>query len=62
MTSQVGVPNDFVLVVGYDRFKQLYDVQKTHGQLQQVYADLLQGGRTPVEAKAGLQSDLSKNF
>jgi PilZ domain len=22
VTSQVGVPNDFVLVVGYDRFKQ----------------------------------------
>ena len=47
---------------GYDRFKQLYDVQKTHGQLQQVYAELLQDDPTPVEAKAALQSDLSKNF
>jgi hypothetical protein len=47
---------------GYDRFKQLYDVQKTHAQLQQVYVELLQGDGTPVEAKAGLQSDLSKNF
>ena len=47
---------------GYDRFKQLYDVQKTHGQLQQVYADLLQSDRLAIEAKAGLQSDLSKNF
>ena len=47
---------------GYDRFKQLYDVQKTHGQLQQVYLELLQNEGTPVAAKAGLQSDLSKNF
>jgi hypothetical protein len=30
--------------------------------LQQVYAELLQGEQTPVEAKAELQSDLSKNF
>ena len=47
---------------GYDRFKQLYDVQKTHGQLQQVYVELLQDDRTPIAAKAGLQSDLSENF
>lgn len=47
---------------GYDRFKQLYDVQKTHGQLQQVYLELLQDDRAPVAAKTALQSDLSKNF
>jgi len=47
---------------GYERFKQLYDIQKTHGQLQQVYLELLANDRTPVTAKAGLQSDLSKNF
>lgn len=47
---------------GYDRFKQLYDVQKTHGQLQQVYTELLEDNRAPIEVKTGLQSDLSKNF
>lgn len=47
---------------GYDRFKQFYDVQKTHGQLQQVYVELLDDNRAPIEAKTGLQSDLSKNF
>lgn len=47
---------------GYDRFKQLYDIQKTHGELQRIYVELLEDDQTPIEAKAGLQSDLSKNF
>lgn len=47
---------------GYDRFKQLYDIQKTHGELQRIYLELLEDDRTPIEAKAALQSDLSKNF
>lgn len=47
---------------GYDRFKQFYDVQKTHRQLQQVYVELLDDNKTRVEEKVELQSDLSKHF
>jgi glycosyltransferase involved in cell wall biosynthesis len=46
---------------GYDRFKQYYDVQKTHRQLQQVYMDLLQGDERRPEKQPQLQSDLSSN-
>lgn len=45
---------------GYDRFKQLYDIQKTHQQLRDVYSELLQHDRAPLKEKAEL--DLSKNF
>lgn len=45
---------------GYDRFKQFYDIQKTHRQLQEVYTELLQDDRAPLKEKAAL--DLSKNF
>ncbi|MFT4115747.1 glycosyltransferase [Bradyrhizobium sp.] len=47
---------------GYDRFKQFYDVQKTHHQLQQVYADVLQGDERQPEKQVQLQSDLSSNI
>ncbi|MDE5446981.1 glycosyltransferase [Bradyrhizobium sp. CSA207] len=47
---------------GYDRFKQFYDVQNTHRQLQQVYVELLDDDKTRVEQKVELQSDLSKPF
>ncbi len=43
---------------GYDRFKQFYDVQKTHRQLQQVYVELPDDNKTRVEEKVELQSDL----
>jgi glycosyltransferase involved in cell wall biosynthesis len=45
---------------GYDRFKQLYDIQNTHRQLHDVYTELLQDDRAPHKEKAAL--DLSKNF
>jgi len=45
---------------GYDRVKQFYDIQKTHQQLREVYAELLQDDRAPLKEKAEL--DLSKNF
>ena len=45
---------------GYDRFKQLYDIQKTHQQLREVYTELLQHDRVPPKEKTEL--DLSKNF
>jgi glycosyltransferase involved in cell wall biosynthesis len=45
---------------GYDRFKQFYDIQKTHRQLQEVYTELLQDDRETLKEKAAL--DLSKNF
>lgn len=47
---------------GYDRFKQFYDVQKTHRQLQQVYMDALQAEPSRSEEQIRLQSDASKNF
>jgi hypothetical protein len=47
---------------GYDRFKQFYDVQKTHRQLQQVYLDVLQTDELRPEKPAQLQSDLSSNI
>jgi glycosyltransferase involved in cell wall biosynthesis len=47
---------------GYDRFKQFYDVQKTHRQLQQVYVELLDDNNIRFEETAKLQSDLSKHF
>lgn len=48
---------------GYDRFKQFYDIQRTHSQLHQVYVDLLQDDPIQLEkGKAELQSDLSNNF
>jgi glycosyltransferase involved in cell wall biosynthesis len=47
---------------GYDRFKQFYDVQKTHRQLQQVYVELLDDNKIRFEETAKLQSDLSKHF
>lgn len=45
---------------GYDRFRQFYDIQKTHRQLQEVYTGLLQDDPAPLKEKAAL--DLSKNF
>jgi glycosyltransferase involved in cell wall biosynthesis len=47
---------------GYDRFKQFYDVQKTHRQLHQVYVELLGDNKSGVEQSVALQSDLSKPF
>lgn len=47
---------------GYDRFKQFYDIQKTHRQLQQVYAEVLQPERTRPGEQAQLQSDLSSHL
>src|SRR3954463_375499 len=47
---------------GYDRFKQYYDIQKTHRQLQQVYLELLEQDPTRVQQNVALQSDLSKPF
>ena len=44
---------------GYDRFKQFYDVQKTHRQLHQVYVELLDDNKSGVEQDVALQSDLS---
>ena len=44
---------------GYERFKQYYDVQKTHRQLRQVYMEVLQSdGRRPEE-QVQLQQDAS---
>jgi len=45
---------------GYDRFKQYYDIQKTHRQLQQVYLELLE--QDPTRVQDTVELDLSKNF
>lgn len=47
---------------GYARFKQFYDVQKTHRQLQQVYMEVLQSNRSRTEAQVQPQPDLSTNI
>lgn len=41
---------------GYDRFKQFYDVQKTHRQLQQVYMEVLSSDQPRAETQIQLQS------
>jgi len=43
---------------GYDRFRQLYDIEKTHSNLRQVYIDVLHGGRARSKERTELQSDL----
>ncbi|WP_249140798.1 glycosyltransferase [Bradyrhizobium manausense] len=47
---------------GYDRFKQFYDIQKTHRRLQQVYIEVLSTGQPRPQEQVQLQSDLSKTF
>ncbi|SFQ31894.1 Glycosyltransferase involved in cell wall bisynthesis [Bradyrhizobium sp. Ghvi] len=47
---------------GYDRFKQFYDVEKTHRQLRQVYMDVLERNELRPEKQVQLQSDLSSNI
>ncbi|MGY3545202.1 MULTISPECIES: glycosyltransferase [unclassified Bradyrhizobium] len=47
---------------GYDRFRQFYDVQKTHRQLQQVYMDVLENNELRPEKQTRLQSDLPSNI
>lgn len=47
---------------GYERFKQYYDVQKTHRQLRQVYMEVLQNDERRPEKQVQLQSDLSGNI
>ncbi len=47
---------------GYDRFRQFYDVQKTHRQLQRVYMEVLQSDQTRPNAQVQLQSDLSSKI
>lgn len=46
---------------GYERFKQYYDVQKTHRQLRQVYMEVLQSDERRPEAQVQLQQDVSSN-
>ncbi|KJC49536.1 glycosyl transferase [Bradyrhizobium sp. LTSP885] len=43
---------------GHDRFRQLYDVEKTHRNLHEVYIDVLQGDRARSKEQAELQSNL----
>jgi glycosyltransferase involved in cell wall biosynthesis len=47
---------------GYDRFKQLYDVEKTHRILRQVYIDVLEGDPACSKQQAELQSNLSNTL
>ena len=46
---------------GYERFKQYYDVQKTHRQLRQVYMEVLQNDERRPEEQVQLQQDASSN-
>lgn len=46
---------------GYERFKQYYDVQKTHRQLRQVYMEVLQSDERRPEEQVQLQQDVSSN-
>ena len=46
---------------GYERFKQYYDVQKTHRQLRQVYMEVLQSDERRPEEQVQLQQDASSN-
>lgn len=43
---------------GYDRFRQLYDIEKTHRNLRQVYLDVLQDDRARSREQTELSSDL----
>ena len=47
---------------GYERFRQLYDIEKTHRVLNQVYVDLGRGDQIGSEQRAELQSDVPNNF
>ncbi|CAN7491499.1 glycosyltransferase family 4 protein [Bradyrhizobium sp. LjRoot220] len=47
---------------GFERFRQLYDIEKTHRVLNQVYAELGRGDQIGSEQQAELQSDLPNNF
>lgn len=47
---------------GYDRFKQFYDIQRTHRQLRQVYMEVLSNDQTRPQEQIQLQSDLSSNL
>ena len=47
---------------GYERFRQLYDIEKTHRVLNQVYVDLGRGDQIGSKQQAELQSDLPNNF
>jgi glycosyltransferase involved in cell wall biosynthesis len=46
---------------GYERFTRLYDIEQTHRNLSQVYADVLQLGESEA-GEAKLQSDFSNNL
>ncbi|QQO35954.1 glycosyltransferase family 4 protein [Bradyrhizobium diazoefficiens] len=46
---------------GYKRFTRLYDIEQTHRNLSQVYADVLQLGESEA-GEAKLQSDFSNNL
>ncbi|WP_245477215.1 glycosyltransferase [Bradyrhizobium guangzhouense] len=46
---------------GYERFKQYYDVQKTHRQLRQVYMEVLQSDERRPEEQVQLRQDVSSN-
>ncbi|WP_225715769.1 glycosyltransferase [Bradyrhizobium semiaridum] len=47
---------------GYDRFKQLYDIEKTHRSLRQVYIEVLQGDPARSKQQTALQSNLSNTL
>ncbi|QPF88090.1 glycosyltransferase [Bradyrhizobium genosp. L] len=47
---------------GYDRFKQLYDIEKTHRNLRQVYLDVLQDDLSRSREQTELQSNLSNTL
>lgn len=46
---------------GYERFTRLYDIEQTHRNLSQVYADVLQLAESEA-GEAKLQSDFSNNL
>lgn len=46
---------------GYERFTRLYDIEQTHRNLSQVYADVLQLAESAA-GEAKLQSDFSNNL
>ena len=46
---------------GYERFKQYYDVQKTHRQLRQVYMEVLQSDERRPEEQVQRHQDASSN-
>jgi glycosyltransferase involved in cell wall biosynthesis len=47
---------------GYERFARLYDIERTHHTLSQVYADILHARESESGQQAKLQSDFSNNL